>query len=234
LTLAFFLRFWQLDSLPPGLNHDEAYNGLDALALIGRETFPIFHEGWEIYAQDVHDEGPVYQTTTPAFLEGNFGREPLAAYFMAVSIFLFGATPIALRLVIALAGTLAVLATYGAAYELTQVDEESAGYKSTFDTIRSLTPLLAAFVVAVHFPALVLSRYGVRAMLFVPLEGLVVFLFWRGIRKASSRSDHGRQESAASILGLAMSSPRWFGAAGFFLGFSLYDLPCADMRVILS
>ena len=234
VLLAFFLRFWRLESLPPGLNHDEAYNGLDALALIGRETFPIFHEGWEIYEQEVHEAGPVYQSTTPVFLEGNFGREPFVAYLMAASIFLFGATPLALRLVIALAGTLAVLATYGAAYELTQRDEESSSYTSTLDIIRSLTPLLAAFVVAVHFPTLVLSRYGVRAMLFVPLECLVVFLFWRGVRKATQRAgENGQQQSAANILGLAMSAPRWFGAAGFLLGLSLYTYGAARFFPIL-
>ncbi len=29
LLLAGFLRLWQLDTLPLGLYHDEAYNGLD-------------------------------------------------------------------------------------------------------------------------------------------------------------------------------------------------------------
>ncbi|UCG23675.1 MAG: hypothetical protein JSW55_16270 [Chloroflexota bacterium] len=229
LALAFFLRFWRLDSLPPGLNHDEAYNGLDALAILDRDTFPIFHEGWELYQQEVHEQGPVYQTTWPVFLEGNFGREPLLAYLAAGSILLFGATPIALRSVAALVGVLAVLATYGAAFELTQDDEKNGNDRSTLvDITRSMIPLIAAFVVAVHFPSLVLSRYGVRAILFVPLEALVVFLFWRGIRKAAQRAgEPGEQPSAASILGLAMSSPRWFGAAGFFLGLSLYSFGAA-------
>jgi 4-amino-4-deoxy-L-arabinose transferase-like glycosyltransferase len=235
LLLAFFLRFWRLDSLPPGLNHDEAYNGLDALAILDRETFPIYHEGWELYEQQVHEQGPVYQTKLPVFLEGNFGREPLLAYLMAGSVLLFGVTPLALRLVVALAGVLSVLATYGAAYELTQEDDEKGnGSLTAVDIIRSIVPLMAAFVVAVHFPSLVLSRYGVRAMLFVPLEALVVFLFWRGIRKAAQRAgEPGEQASAASILGLAMSAPSWFGAAGFFLGLSLYTYGVARFFPLL-
>ena len=40
LALAAFLRLWQLDSFPPGLYHDEAYNGLDALSLLQGKTFP--------------------------------------------------------------------------------------------------------------------------------------------------------------------------------------------------
>ena len=43
---------------------------------------------------------------------------------MAASSLLLGAKPLALRLVVALAGTLGVLATYGAANELTQEDDE--------------------------------------------------------------------------------------------------------------
>ena len=153
LLLAGFLRFWRLDSLPPGLNHDEAYNGLDALALIDRQTFPIFHEGWELYAQEVHDEGPTFQSKTPVFLEGNYGREPLVAYLMAASILIGGATPVALRAVVALAGVLAVLSTYGATYELTQFHYRSSGDNPIVDIIHTLTPLLAAFIMAVFFPA---------------------------------------------------------------------------------
>lgn len=233
LILAFFLRFWQLGSLPPGLHHDEAYNGLDALALIGRETFPIFHEGWELYAREVHAAIPVYQSKTPVFMEGNYGREPLAAYLMAVSVFVGGATPAALRVVTALAGTLSVLSTYGAAFELTQGRTRRSDH-FLVDIIRSLTPLLAAFVAAVFFPSLVLSRVGVRAILFVPLEALVVFLFWRGVRRAAERAGtSGQERSAANILGLAMTSPRWFAAAGLILGLSLYSYGAARFFPLL-
>lgn len=232
LLLAAVLRFWRLESLPPGLHHDEAYNGLDALALLDGQEFPIFHEGWELYAQEVHD-GPVFQSKTPVFLEGNYGREPLVAYLMAASVLIGGATPLALRAVLALAGSLSVLSTYGAALELTRTRRRGDD-RRLVDIIRSLSPLLAAFVVAVFFPALVFSRYGVRAMLFAPLEGLVVFLFWRGVRRAAEGAgSNGQQSSAANILGLAMTSPRWFGAAGLFLGLSLYSYGAARFLPLL-
>ena len=99
LLLAAFLRFWQLDTLPPGLYHDEAYNGLDALSLLDGKTFPQFYEGWELYAADAHAQRTAEETRYPLFFEGNYGREPLHVYLMALSVSLFGATPFALRAV---------------------------------------------------------------------------------------------------------------------------------------
>ena len=40
ILLAAFLRLWRLGEMPPGLYHDEAYNGLDALSLTEGATFP--------------------------------------------------------------------------------------------------------------------------------------------------------------------------------------------------
>jgi 4-amino-4-deoxy-L-arabinose transferase-like glycosyltransferase len=124
LALAAFLRLWQLDTLPPGLYHDEAYNGLDALSLVQGKTFPQFYEGWELYAQDAHGDKPPEPTRFPIFFEGNYGREPLHVYLMALSIWLFGATPFAIRFVPAISGVLAVLLTYFAAKELLDVREK--------------------------------------------------------------------------------------------------------------
>ena len=41
LILAAALRFIRLDQLPPGLYHDEAYEGLDALRVLDGQT-PIY------------------------------------------------------------------------------------------------------------------------------------------------------------------------------------------------
>jgi hypothetical protein len=41
LVIAAALRFAQLDQLPPRLYHDEAYEGLDALKILGGQT-PIY------------------------------------------------------------------------------------------------------------------------------------------------------------------------------------------------
>ena len=118
LLLASFFRFWRLGNFPPGLYHDEAYNGLDALSLVNGEVFPQFYEGWELYAADAHAARPPQETNFPVFFEGNYGREPLHVYLMALSISLFGATPFAVRAVPAAAGVLAVLTTFLAARAL--------------------------------------------------------------------------------------------------------------------
>ncbi|NLG26975.1 MAG: hypothetical protein GX557_03640, partial [Chloroflexi bacterium] len=80
------LRLLALDRLPPGLYHDEAFNGLDALQVLGGQR--------------------------PLFFEANNGREPLFIYLAAAAVALFGRSPGALRLVSALAGAALVPATW--------------------------------------------------------------------------------------------------------------------------
>ncbi|MBP6470931.1 MAG: glycosyltransferase family 39 protein [Chloroflexi bacterium] len=206
ILLAAFLRLWRFSELPPGLYHDEAYNGLDALSLVQGKSFPQFYEGWELYAQDAHGDHPPAPTRWPVFFEGNYGREPLHVYLMALSIWLFGATPQAIRLVPALAGILAVLTTYLAAKELL-ADEAASPY------LRH-APLLAAFSLAILYPAVHFSRFGIRPMLFVPVETLTVYFFWRGIHRA--------ERAAPSFL--------W---AGFFLGVGIYTYAVARLFPLL-
>lgn len=206
LLLAALLRLWQLETLPPGLYHDEAYNGLDALALLHRDTFPQFHEGWEHYAADAHAGAPPRPTRWPVFFEGNYGREPLHVYLMALSIRVFGATPFAIRLVPALAGVLAVVAVYLAAGALLP-RRWSPG-----------APLVAAFILAVCFPALHFSRFGIRAMLFLPLAALAVHAFWRAY---AQREQRGRGWTL------------WLAAAGVWLGLGIYTYAAARLFPLL-
>jgi len=90
--LAACLRFYALDRLPPGLYHDEAFNGLDALRVLQGER--------------------------PIYFAANNGREPLFIYLVAASIALWGRTPGAIRFVSACVGTLTVPATYLMAKEM--------------------------------------------------------------------------------------------------------------------
>ena len=85
-ALAAALRFYALDRLPPGLYHDEAYNGLDALRILQGER--------------------------PLFFEANNGREPLFIYLISASIAFWGRSPWAIRFVSACLGTLTIPATY--------------------------------------------------------------------------------------------------------------------------
>ncbi|MBC7256327.1 MAG: glycosyltransferase family 39 protein, partial [Chloroflexi bacterium] len=91
-ALAAGLRLAWIGSLPPGLYHDEAFNGLDALRVLAGER--------------------------PIFFEANNGREPLFIYLTALSVGLLGRTPGALRIVSAIIGTLTVPAAYGMARSL--------------------------------------------------------------------------------------------------------------------
>jgi hypothetical protein len=80
--LAAFLRLWRLGDLPPGLHVDEAFNILDARAVLG---------GWR-----------------PVFLPANAGREVLFTYLQAPVLALLGDAIFSARLVSAIAGTLTV------------------------------------------------------------------------------------------------------------------------------
>jgi len=73
VLLAVWLRFWQLDCLPPGLWFDESYNGMDAIWMMTTRIWPIF-------------------------LAGNNGREALYHYWLTGVIFVLGNTAYAIRL----------------------------------------------------------------------------------------------------------------------------------------
>lgn len=98
ILVAAFLRLYRLNDVPPGLYHDEAFNGLDAIR--------ILQAGWH-----------------PLFFEGNGGREPLFIYLEAISIKMLGASPFALRIVSALVG----LSTIPMLYVLTKLMFASVG-----------------------------------------------------------------------------------------------------------
>ena len=210
LLLAAFLRFWQLETLPPGLYHDEAYNGLDALSLLEGDLFPRFYEGWELYTADAHAQRPARETRFPLFFEGNYGREPLHVYLMALSISLFGETPFALRAIPAAAGVLGVLTTFLAARALfSAVGEGNAATR---------VALLAAFFLAVLYPAVHFSRFGIRAMLFVPVETMAVATFWWGVNRAHSVDTRGDFISWLLFL-----------ASGFFVGLGIYTFAASRL-----
>jgi 4-amino-4-deoxy-L-arabinose transferase-like glycosyltransferase len=206
VVLAGALRLWRLGSLPPSLYHDEAYNGLDALSLLTGSRFPRFYEGWELYTVDAYAKTPPRETQWPVFFEGNYGREPLHIYLMALAISLFGPTPFAIRLVPALSGVGAVLTTYLAATSLLP------------RRWRPGAPLIAAFALAIFFPAVHFSRFAIRGMLLLPVSSLCVHAFWRGARAL--------REGADGILA-------WFAFAGLWLGLSIYTYAAGRLFPLL-
>ena len=86
LLLAFALRVWNLTGVPPGLTHDEANHGREAIGILNgvyRYFFPL-----------------------------NYGSEPIYSYTVAGSMALLGRGLFALRLVNAIFGVGAVALTY--------------------------------------------------------------------------------------------------------------------------
>lgn len=92
LLLAAFLRFYELPVLPPGLNFDEAGNGVAALDILN--GMPKLW--WQIGG----------------------GKEPLWPYLIALATLVWGNVPLTLRFMGALVGILTVAATYPLALAL--------------------------------------------------------------------------------------------------------------------
>lgn len=81
LLCGTWLRVNDIAQIPPGLYHDEAYSGLDALGIVRSVGIPIF-------------------------LEGNGGREPFFIYLHALALALWGSSAFALRLAAAMVAIL--------------------------------------------------------------------------------------------------------------------------------
>ncbi len=145
VALAAFLRLYRLDALPPGLHYDEAYNGLDALAVLGGAR--------------------------PIFFEGNFGREPLFIYLVALAFRLLGAETWSIRLVSALVGVFTVVVLYFLGRELFS---RPVGF-------------LAAFALATSYWHVSVSRLGLRTVLLPLLASLVFLFLWRGLNNSTGR-----------------------------------------------
>lgn len=232
LGLAAFFRFWRLADMPPGLYHDEAYYGLDALSLTQGKTFPQFYEGWELYQHDAHANRPATATRWPVFFEGNYGREPLHIYLVALTIKLFGATPFAIRAVPALLGTLAVLTTFLAAKALFNIQEwklPPANSPPPHAPFTILTPLVAAFTLAILFPAVHFSRFGLRLMTFVPVATLAIYCFWKG----SNNTTTERHSQNSTLATSSLPALFWFTSAGFLLGLGLYTYAAGRLFPLL-
>ena len=86
LLLGAALRLYAFGEIPPGLYHDEAQHGLDALN--------VLNGGLKV------------------FFEANNGREPLFIYCVSACVAVLGRTPWAIRLPAAFAGMLTLAATY--------------------------------------------------------------------------------------------------------------------------
>lgn len=94
-ALAFVMRFYRLDNLPPGLFYDEAFNGLD---------------GWKLSHISI--------SQWPVFLTGNQGREGLYVWLMALLHRANGLSVWTIRAMPALSGALLTPALVWLAWEV--------------------------------------------------------------------------------------------------------------------
>ncbi len=148
LIVAGFFRFYRLNEIPIGLWRDEAANGLEALRVLDGHL-SIF-----------------YGT-----------REPLFIYLVALSIAFLGRTPVAVRVVAALAGTVTIPVAYLLVKEVFQRTERQA----------RLIALLASLWLATSYWHINFSRLGFRGVLLPLFVSLSFYLLWRGWNGLPSR-----------------------------------------------
>ena len=160
LALAALLRFINLSSAPLGYFHDEAWSGAKALALLDGTAAP------QVY-----------------FAENN-GMDALHVYLIALLFKFTGPLAIGSRLISALLGSLMVLATYWAAWELFAHDRR-----------RHAIALIAAFVNAILFAAIATSRSGWHSI----SVALFVAMCLAAVARAR-RLDRGRWFVVAGML----------------------------------
>ena len=125
IIIAAFFRLYNITLLPPGLYPDEAMNGNNGLEALSTGNFKVFYPE-------------------------NNGREGLFINIQAISIYIFGNEPWALRGVSAIFGILTVLGVYLLTKELFPENRKIA--------------LLAAFLIATSFWHILFSRIGFRAI----------------------------------------------------------------------
>lgn len=148
--LAAFLRFYKLDSLPPGLFGDEALASIHAREAVQTGLYPIY------------------------FVQSDGGFHPGVVYAAMLFRWLTGGHPYAIRFAMAAAGVLSIplaFFTFRAIFAL-DYDEEKSWWGG----------LLAAFILTIIFPYLLLNRVGFEATLTAVGGLLTLWLLARGLK----------------------------------------------------
>ncbi len=134
------LRLIALDRVPPGLSHDEAYNGITAL------------EVWLLGRRDV-------------FFDIYNGVEPLVIYWQALYLRLFGITPVAMRLVNVTAGLLTIPLTYKLSHRiLAELGPRSARWGALLAALGVSLSFWAVFVSRLALRAVTLPLIELPAL----------------------------------------------------------------------
>lgn len=151
--LAFFLRFYLLGSIPPGLSNDEADIGYDAYSILatGRDQWGKFL--------------PV--TSFEGF--GDY-RLPLYTYLILPSVKLLGLNALSVRLPSAIFGTISVLLLYIFCKKI---------FERQSDNFAQAVSLVSAFLLAVSPWSIGLSRIGIESNVAITflLSALILLLY---------------------------------------------------------
>ncbi|MEK7143793.1 MAG: glycosyltransferase family 39 protein [Patescibacteria group bacterium] len=135
IGVASFLRLYNIDETPPGLYPDEAMNGNNALEVLATGEYKVFYPE-------------------------NNGREGLFINIQALSVYIFGNEPWALRGVSALFGILTVLGLYFLTKELFSYE-----IIKIYESTKVKIALLSSFFLAASFWHILFSRIGFRAIM---------------------------------------------------------------------
>ncbi|HUW94580.1 MAG TPA: glycosyltransferase family 39 protein, partial [Anaerolineae bacterium] len=141
-VVAACLRLYALEAIPPGLSGDTAYKGVAANRVLAGEHPIFFEESWG-------------------------GIEPMYIYLLAGFFKRFGSTPLAIKALSALLGTITVPLLYFLVRELLNS--------------RSIA-LLAASWLAISFWHVNYSRLGWEIILAPLFVIVTIYFLWRGLR----------------------------------------------------
>jgi hypothetical protein len=187
LSLAFAVRFYGLADRPPGTWFDPAYNGLDALRIMQRGGHVVF-------------------------FPTNGGRESLFVYLLIPAIWMFGATPFAMRLVTALMGVLHVALLFGFLYDLPSLLPATDPLVRRLRAQRLWLATIGGLVLATSYWHLLVSLRAERPIM-VPL--LAVPVIWFLLKAWHS------------------GAARWFILAGAALGLGAHTYGAARLLPVI-
>ena len=174
LLLAFALRTYRLTEIPPGLTHDEANHGVEAMGVLDGELRFYFPR--------------------------NYGSEPLYSYLVALTMWGGGENLLSLRLVNVWFGVLVI----AAAYRLTLDLFRNSALSHPAHMKPKLVAQLAAATLTLTFWPLASSREALRAGVLPFLMTLAVLVFWRmvsGKKLVGTRRNSGELSEQSTVNG---------------------------------
>lgn len=180
LLAAFALRFFALDSFPPGVQHDEVFIANFADTILRTRSI----------------------AELPIFFELNRGNEPLFMYLVAGAFKFFGENVWALRGTAALCGFLAIVLTFALAKDMFSSDLAAVNPKTGASELKESGEFVALITVVgltFSFWLFYESREGLHAISTCLFAAATFYAFWRGW----TRQKRGWMLASGVLAGLA-------------------------------